>query len=249
MEFWEVLGLGAATFVLAGAIKGLVGIGLPTAAMGLLTLFLAPRVAISLILLPMLLSNLWQLIREGEVWQAVRRYRIFAVVLFVCVGATAILTREVHDRVLLAVLGAVILLFVWFSWNGLVPQLRPKFDPAAQAGFAAAAGILGGLTSGWAAPLAIYLTMSGAGKSDWIRATGLLIFVGSVPLTLAYLWTGLMTRELLGLSALMLIPTFAGFAAGEALRNRLSVATFRTVVLIMFALLGLNLIRRAIWYT
>lgn len=248
MDFSEILLLGAVTFLLAGAIKGLVGIGLPTASIGLLTLFVAPRLAISLILLPMLLSNLWQLYREGAVWQTVRRYWVFALVLFVTVGATALLTRDVHDRVLLAVLGGVILLFVWFSWKGWVPRLPDRLDGAAQAGFGAVAGVLGGLTSGWAAPLAIYLTMAGADKSDWIRATGLLIFVGSVPLTLAYLWTGQMTAQLLGLSALMLIPTFAGFAVGEALRNRLSVEVFRLVVLAMFAVLGLNLIRRAIWY-
>lgn len=248
MGFGDVLLLGAAVFVVAGAIKGLVGIGLPTASMGLLTLFVAPRLAIALVLLPMLMSNLWQVYRAGEVARTVRRYGPFGVVLFVTVGLTAMLTQDVPDRILIAVLGAVILGFVWFSWQGWMPRLPQRYDRAAQVGFGAIAGVLGGLTSGWAAPLGIYLSMSGADRDDWIRATGLLIFAGSVPLTLAYLWTGQMTGQLFVLSALMLIPTFAGFAAGEALRKRLSVQAFRRMVLIMFAILGLNLLRRAIWY-
>ena len=40
-----------------------------------------------------------------------------------------------------------------------------------------------------------------------------------------------------------------GFSAGEAMRQRMSVETFRNVMLFVFLVLGLNLIRRAIWYT
>lgn len=248
MEFADILTLGAGVFLLAGAIKGLVGIGLPTAAMGFLTLFVAPRLAIALILLPMLMTNLWQLYRAGDVWRSFRRYRVFSIVLFVTVTITALMTQDVPDRILLAVLGVVILGFVWFNWRGWVPRLPARYDTAAQAIFGAIAGVLGGLTSGWAAPVAIYLSLSGADRDDWIRGTGLLVFAGSAPLTAAYLWTGQMTGQLFLLSLVMLIPTFAGFAVGEALRNRLSVQGFRTVVLVMFALLGLNLLRRAIWY-
>ncbi|MEX0285250.1 MAG: sulfite exporter TauE/SafE family protein [Paracoccaceae bacterium] len=248
MDIFDILLLGTVTFLISGSIKGLTGIGLPTVSLGILTLFVAPRLAIALMLLPMLMSNLWQVLREGEVWASVLRFRVFAAVIFVTVGVTALVTQDVHDRVLLAVLGCVILLFVGFSFKGWVPRVPPEYDTAAQGVFGLIAGVLGGLTSGWAAPLAIYLTMARADKSEFIRGTGLLIFAGSVPLTLAYLWTGQMTAQLFGLSALMLVPTFAGFAVGEALRNKLSVRAFRNVVLGMFAILGLNLLRRAIWY-
>lgn len=248
MDLIELLILGTVTFVIAGALKGLVGIGLPTASMGMLTLFLAPRTAIAMMLLPMLLSNLWQLLRERRVSRTVRRFGLFALVLMGTVGVTAVLTQNVNDRVLLGVLGGVILLFVGFSLKGWVPELPARLDRAAQVGFGAIAGVLGGLTSGWAAPLAIYLTMIRADKSEFISATGLLIFAGSIPLCAAYLWTGMMDLSQLGLSAVMLIPTLAGFALGETLRGRLSVMAFRRIVLGMFAVMGLNLIRRAIWY-
>ncbi len=248
MEIFDILLLGTVTFLISGSIKGLTGIGLPTVSMGILTLFLAPRLAIALMLLPMLLSNLWQVIREGEIRASLRRFRVFAAVIFVSVGVTALATQNVPDRVLLAVLGIVILLFVGFSLKGWVPQVPPRYDTLAQGVFGLLAGILGGLTSGWAAPLAIYLTMSRADREWFIRGTGLLIFAGSVPLTIAYLWTGQMDAKLFAISALMLIPTFAGFTLGEALRRRISVSMFRKLVLGMFAVLGLNLLRRAIWY-
>lgn len=241
------LAIACAIFVLAGAVKGLVGIGLPTASMAMLTLVVAPREAIALILMPMLFSNLWQVLREGELARTARRFAPFAVILFVTVAATVLLTRDVDDRVLLGVLGGATLLFVVLSRLDRIPALPPSRDRPAQLGFGLIAGILGGLTSGWAAPLGLYLTMTRVDRAEWIRATGFLIFVGSVPLALAYLAAGLMTIGQLGLSALMLIPTLAGFTLGEAARRRMPVAHFRTLVLVTFAVLGLNLIRRAIW--
>ena len=243
-----MLTVGGLAFLAAGAIKGVVGIGLPTASMGLLTLSLPPRTAIALMLFPMILSNLWQLIRSGDVRGAIHRYRRFASVLFVTVACTVVLTQNAGDRVLLAVLGVTILLFVSLSVKGWVPRLPDRWDPQAQIVFGGLTGLLGGLTSGWAAPLMIYLGIRKIPKDEYIRATGLLIFVGSVPLALSYLSLGLMDMRLTLLSLVMLVPTFAGFSAGERLRNRLSVEAFRTVILAVFAVLALNLLRRAIWY-
>ena len=248
MEILDILLLGTVTFLISGSIKGLTGIGLPTVSMGILTLFMAPRLAIALMLLPMLLSNLWQVIREGEIRVSLKRFRVFATVIFISVGITALATQNVSDRVLLAVLGVVILLFVGFSLKGWVPRVAPGYDILAQGLFGLLSGILGGLISGWAAPLAIYLTMSRADREWFIRGTGMLIFAGSVPLTVAYLWTGQMDAQLFAISACMLIPTFAGFTLGEALRRRVPVAIFHKLVLGMFAFLGMNLLRRAIWY-
>ncbi len=80
------------------------------------------------------------------------------------------------------------------------------------------------------------------------NAAGFLIFVGSLPLCYAYIRLGFMTGPLAGVSAVMLIPTLAGFTCGEILRRRLSGEGFRNAILILFVFLGLNLLRRAIWY-
>ena len=51
-----------ATFLLAGFVKGVVGLGLPTVAMGLLTLVLAPSQAAALLIVPSFVTNIWQLL-------------------------------------------------------------------------------------------------------------------------------------------------------------------------------------------
>lgn len=248
MDYTTTLLVAGAAFLIGGAVKGLAGIGMPTAAIALMTLFLDPRTAIALVLFPMLGSNAWQVMRAGHLKRTARRYAVFAIVLFIGVILTTFVTQNTGDRLLLAVLGLVILFFVAVSWKGLVPPLPARHDRAAQIGFGVLAGVVGGMTAGWGAPLAMYLATKQVDKDEFIRATGFLIFVGSLPLCLAYIQLGFMNGLLASASTFMLLPTLIGFAMGEMLRNRLSVAAFRNAILIVFMLMGLNLIRRAIWY-
>ena len=47
-------------FVLAGLTKGVLGLGLPTVAISLLALLMTPAEAAALLLIPSLLTNVWQ---------------------------------------------------------------------------------------------------------------------------------------------------------------------------------------------
>src|SRR5260370_12919595 len=55
-----VLAFISATFVLAGFVKGVVGVGLPTIAMGLLATVMSPAQAAALLTVPSFITNVWQ---------------------------------------------------------------------------------------------------------------------------------------------------------------------------------------------
>ncbi|MEL7000986.1 MAG: hypothetical protein AAFP68_22300, partial [Pseudomonadota bacterium] len=77
----SLLWLAVAVFLLAGIIKGLIGIGLPTASVGMMSQVIDPRVAIALIVFPSLLSNAWQIWRMGGLAGALKRYWLFLIML------------------------------------------------------------------------------------------------------------------------------------------------------------------------
>ena len=79
--------IAGAAFLVAGVIKGVAGIGLPTASIALMTLVLDPRTAIALVMFPMVGSNLWQLLRSGQIVRTAKRYWLFALILFAGVVA------------------------------------------------------------------------------------------------------------------------------------------------------------------
>ena len=246
MELSLLVLLLSAIFVLAGTIKGTVGIGFPTTCLGLMTLFIDPRLAISYVLIPMLIANAWQVFRSGETRAALKRYLPFALTLMIGVYTVFLLTVSAPDRVLLTTLGAVIVIFVLINfWN---PTLRipNRHDTKAQITGGVVAGVMGGLTSVWAPPLFVYLTARQASKAEFVRATGLLIFAGSIPLVLGYAGEGFLTLENSLISTLLIIPTLIGFALGEKIRARLSEKAFRKALLFIFLVLGLNLLRRGL---
>ena len=242
----ETVAITICVFLLAGTIKGIVGIGLPTTALSLMTLFLEPRTAIALVLVPMTISNLWQVHRSGHIRRTARRYLPFMLALVVTIAIALGATREVNAAVLLGCLGAAILIFVAVSLSKWAPQIPERHDRSAQLVAGGLAGMMGGLTAVWAPPMAVYLASRDAGKDEFVRATGLLIFFGSLPLAAGYVLQGFVTWSTFLTSIALLIPTFIGFAIGERLRGYLSETGFRKVLLGFFFVMGVNLLRRAL---
>ena len=60
-------------FFIAGMVKGIIGLGLPTIAMGLLTAIYPPAMAASLLLIPSTVTNVWQLCLGTPVWPLFKR--------------------------------------------------------------------------------------------------------------------------------------------------------------------------------
>jgi len=241
------IGLVAVIFLLAGMVKGTVGIGLPTAAVGMSAQLLDPRLAVALMVFPSLISNAWQLHRAGGALAALRRYAVFLVALMTVIAAvSATLTAAVPVATLLLILGVVVVLFAVTSLALAPPRLPKRLDRVGQLAAGATSGLLGGLTAIWAPPMVIYLTARGVGKQEFVRASGLIIFCGTIPLILGFWHSGIVTGPRAALSLALALPVLAGFTLGERLRGRIGTERFRRLVLIVFLLLGLNLIRRAL---
>lgn len=239
--FWTAM----VTFLIAGVIKGTIGIGLPTTAIGILSQFTDVRLAITLAVLPIVAGNGWQMIRAGNMFGTAKRYAIFAVFLIVVLFVTAVTVTNVPTQTLIIMLGIVIVLFSLISLSFSPPRLPDRWDKPAQAVAGSAAGILGGMTAIWAPPVMIYFLARRLEKDEFIRATALLLLAGSLPLLAGYLVNGQLVGETGKLSAILIIPTLVGFTFGEYLRSKLNAERFRTAVLVMFLLMGLNLLRRA----
>lgn len=215
------------------------------AAVGLLASLVDPRLAISLVVFPIMVTNFWQMVRGGNILRSARRYGLFVIVLMISMGLVTIVAGRVSAKTLTGVIGAVIILFSLTSLFAAVPHLPDRFDKAGQVAAALACGIIGGLTAIWSPPMAIYFLARRLDKDEFVAASGFLIFFSSLPLALGYWKAGLLTGPLALTSAGMCIPAIAGFTVGEQIRARLSGDRFRTLVLVLFLILGINLIRRA----
>ena len=132
---------------------------------------------------------------------------------------------------------------VLFSLN-LLLGIKLKIGPgrAWQVTFGVISGVLGGISSIWSPPVAIYLVARDVSKEKFIGATGFLFLAGALPLGAGQIVAGVLTLPVLIKSVFALMIVLIGFRIGEALRQHVSQAFFRKAVLIAFLLMGLRLI-------
>lgn len=234
-------------FLFAGTIKGTVGIGLPTASVGILTQFTEPRTAIALVVFPLLITNAWQMVTAGGMLATARKYKYLLFSLVVVLGSTTFAMRYVPTDLLILALGLVVVLFAVTSLISVPPFLPDRFDHFGQIASGVTAGIIGGLTSIWGPPMAIYLLARRTGKDEFVRALGLLLFCGGIPLAFGFWANGMLAGPNALMSIGMVVPSLVGFTLGSQIRKRIDADRFRTAVLMVFLVMGLNLLRRAIF--
>lgn len=241
----EVL-IALAVFLLAGVAKGLIGIGFPTVTISLLVTMLEPRQAIILTLGPILVLNIWQSYRAGEVARTLRQYAPFAICLCGFLLGAAQFSQGISTRALSFAIGISVSIFALVQLFLHPPELPKKYDVPAQIVAGTIAGIMGGLTAIWGPPVLIYLIARRTPKDEFIRAIGVLLTLGTIPLLYSYWSSGILVGNKIWLTVFMTIPAIFGFAIGEKFRGRLSGEAFQKTVLVMFFLLGLNILRRAV---
>ncbi len=233
-------------FIFAGTVKGLVGIGMPTAAISILAQFTDPRLAIILVMAPGLVANVWQLWRSQRVSEVIKLYAPFAALMMFGIWFFAKFAAALSVESVLLGVGTVIVLFVITS---LVtpPRIPDKHDLPAQLSIGSIAGVMGGLSAIWSPAIVIYLLARDTPRDLYMAATGLLVLLGSSSLILGYWQANALSMQLASQSAAMVVPTLLGYSFGEWLRNRLDAKQFRNAVLVVFFLMGLNLIRKALF--
>jgi uncharacterized membrane protein YfcA len=209
--------------------------------------FIEPRLTLSLMVFPIMFTNIWQIYRAGQFTQSIRKYWLFAIILVVSMMVTTMYTARVSAGLLIALVGIVVILFALMNLAFKPPRIPPKYARPSQVVGGLLAGIMGGFTAVWSPPVAAFLIANGVEKDEFIRATGFLFFVGSLPLCIGFWQNGMLTGPIALVSAGMIIPTLVGFSLGEVIRRYLHPERFKTLVLVFFLLIGLNLVRKAIF--
>ncbi|MEX2519332.1 MAG: sulfite exporter TauE/SafE family protein [Paracoccaceae bacterium] len=238
--------LAPVAFFFAGGVKGAIGLGLPTMVIAVLSQFVDPRLAVAVGLVPIIFANFWQVYREGEWKRTLVRFWPFSVTLAIVLFFSSNLAADAPAETIILVTGLGVVAFAGASLIRHPPELPSRWEIAAQICAGAAGGVMGGFTGLWAPPLVILLLSLRLSKADFVRATGLLLFLGGLPMFAGYTVNGLITREIFLWSVAMCVPTYLGFAIGERIRRRMGSTRFQKAVLVFFLLAGLNMIRRGL---
>jgi uncharacterized membrane protein YfcA len=241
--FGAVAGLAAGGFA-----KGVVGFALPLIGLGIAGSFVPYEVAVAVLIVPMLVSNLFQALRNGigAAMQTFGRFWRLNLVLVAMIAVSAQLVVALPDRALFAILGVTVVAFGASQLAGWRPRFDMRHRTRVEAAVATVAGFFGGLSGIWGPPIVMYLVATELPKAEMIRAQSLSFLLGSLVLFFAHLHSGVLNPVTLPASAWLTLPTMAAMFLGYRVHDRLDQVRFRRVTLAVLVLTGLNLVRRAL---
>ncbi|MGE8463765.1 MAG: sulfite exporter TauE/SafE family protein [Pseudomonas capeferrum] len=247
IAFYQTLGpaltlLVVITFLLAGTVKGVIGLGLPTIAMGLLGLAMPPAQAAALLIVPSTLTNLWQLAAGGHLLALLRRLGPMLAMIFVGTLAGSAWLGINSGPWAVHALGAALVAYAVYGLigPGLSVAHRREWWLGPICGLVT--GVVTAATGVFVMPAVPYLQSLGLNRDEMIQALGLAFTVSTVALALGLAGQDALGGQALGASLLMLAPALVGMLAGQWLRQRISAALFKRCFLIGLAVLGGHLL-------
>ena len=235
------------TFLLAGCVKGVIGLGLPTISLALLTATLGLQPAMALLLAPSLVTNVWQAMTGGNGRTILSRTWPFLLTATVTIWIGVQVLMHVDVSILSALLGALLLIYAILSFSRARISVPPGWEPWAGLVFGAANGVLTGMTGSFVVPGVLYLQSIGLPRDVLVQAMGMLFAASTVGLALALGAGQLLTAELGALSAAAVAPAIAGMMIGQRLRRTISEPGFRRVFLVSLAILGATIVGKELY--
>jgi uncharacterized protein len=235
---WILLVIVAAVFAFAGAIKGVIGVGLPTIATGLLGVFMPPAQIASLVVVPALVTNVWQMwAGPGFVDLLKRLWPMLTCVVAGTIATAGIVTGG-NVRLSVALLGAALMLYAAHALLGTRLIVNPKHERIVGALAGLVTGVISGATGVFVVPTVPFLQAIDLGKDELVQAIAITAFVSAAALAFGLGVHGGLGHDVALPATVGVAAALAGMGLGQILRSRLSLETFRRWVLI--GLLGLG---------
>lgn len=235
----------SAVFALAGFVKGVVGLGLPTIAIGLLAVVMPPVEAAAILILPSLVTNIWQL-AAGPSVPAIAR-RLWPMMLGVCLGTWAGmgLMTGATGRYGETFLGVALVLYALTGLAAYRFSITPRHETWLSPIIGAATGLVTAVTGVFVIPAVPYLQAIGMEKEELVQALGLSFTVSTMALAVNIAAAGALNVTMAGATLAALLLACLGMSAGQAVRLRLQPATFRRWFFIGLTVLGVYLTTRS----
>lgn len=232
----------ALVFVLAGMVKGVVGLGLPTVAMSLLALMMPSAQAAALLVVPSLITNIWQIRPWHSAAPVLRRMAPMQIGICAGTGFGAIVFGAPAGAWTAVLLGAVLVLYAVWGLFGKPLHIGRSTERWMGPVVGAVTGTVTSVTGVFVVPAVPYMQSLGMTRDELIQAMGVAFTVSTLALGIALAANGMYSVSVAGTSAFMLVPALVGMSLGQRLRQRLSPAVFRICFFGSLAILGVYMI-------
>jgi uncharacterized protein len=234
----------ALAFIVAGVAKGAIGIGLPPIVIGIMSFAVPLESTIAMMVVPSMVTNVWQAIYGGNFLRLLVRFRTMAVTSVAALLFVAVAFGQLGSPKAVAWVGVILLIYSGLALTAWRPAVSRATERWANPLIGAASGAAAGVTGVAAVPFLPYMQSLDIDRHDLVQALGImfLFIIGALTVALAIQGAFTPANTAGGLAAIA--PTFLGVWLGQKARHAVSPETFRRIFLIGMFLVGLQMATR-----
>jgi uncharacterized protein len=239
----------AAAFLLAGFVKGVIGLGLPTVSMGLLAVTMPPAHALAIVIVPAIVTNIWQTFVGPYLRDIVRRLWPLMAGTVIGIWLNAGMLTGPYARYGTIVLGVLLVIYAIVGLSTFSFKVARRDEKWIGGIVGVTTGVISAATGVQVIPSMPFMQAIGMEKDELVQALGVFFTVATLALAFNLTSAGLLSAATALPGAIAMAAAFAGMFIGQAVRSRMQPEAFRRWFLIAMILLGLYLAGSAIYNT
>lgn len=228
-------------FLLAGFVKGVIGLGLPTVSMGLLAVAMPPAHALAIVIAPGILTNIWQTFAGPYFLGIVKRLWPLLLSLAIGIWLNADMMTGPCARYGTILIGVLLVIYAIVSLRKVAIIVRPRDEKWVGGVIGFVTGVISAATGVQVIPSMPFMQALGMKKDELIQALGVFFTIATVAQAFNLSAAGILDESTALPGVVALAASFTGMAIGQAVRTRLEAETFRRWFLIAMILLGIYL--------
>jgi len=233
-----------AAFLAGGFVKGVSSFGLPTVSIPFILIIAPLPTAISILAVPLIISNLFQMIFAGDIVGSIKRHWSLLLPLLIGLPVGVYFLALVDTQILTALLGVILVAITSLELRGISFTFLKSKEKLFAPIIGASTGIIGGMTSLFGIIPIFFFVSLGLPKERFVSVVSVLLFSGSLVLA-----TSLQRSAFLGpleatYGLIGLIPILIGVKVGTQIRKKVDQLFFRKIVLCLIFLVGISMIIR-----
>jgi uncharacterized protein len=237
----------AATFLLAGFVKGVIGLGLPTVSMGLLAVTMQPSRALAIVIVPAIITNIWQTFVGPYLRDIIRRLWPLMVGTVIGIWLNAGMLSGPYARYGTIVLGVLLVIYAIVGLSKFSFSVARRDEKWVGGIVGVMTGVVSAATGVQVIPSMPFMQAIGMEKDELVQALGVFFSVATLALAFNLTSSGLLSAATALPGAVAMACAFAGMFIGQAVRSRMQPEAFRRWFLVAMIFLGLYLVGSAVY--
>ena len=237
----------AAALLLAGFVKGVVGLGLPTVSIGLLAVAMQPSRAIAIVIVPAIVTNIWQTFAGPHLRDIIRRLWPLMAGTVIGIWLNAGMLSGPYARYGGVVLGVLLVIYAIVGLSKFSFRVARSNEKWIGGIVGLVTGAVSAATGVQVVPSMPFMQAIGMEKDELVQALGVFFTVATLALAFTLTSAGLLSASTALPGAVAMASAFAGMFMGQLVRSRMQPEAFRRWFLIAMILLGLYLAGSAVY--